>query len=316
VVTPSTAPVWAKSVGFVAAVFLGLVLLVAAWAKAVDPETFTQQIRVEGLDFFGLAAQVAYFAIAIEIGLGTALVLGIRRTWILIPTVLLVAFFLFLTGRAYWRFEQGIIDETESCGCFGNLVTRTPAEAFWQDLLLLGIPAILAFLGRSDRSKRFPTKRVWVVAAVTVAGLIFSLRAPSLPLDDLATRLKPGVEISDLCVGADDSPERLCLDTVVSELESGRHWVILSGLEEESLLAAMPELNAAAVAGDGPGVWIVTTAAPEVLATFEWTQAPAFGLREAPPGLARPLHRRLPRSFLVEDGVVIETVSGLPRIEN
>jgi uncharacterized membrane protein YphA (DoxX/SURF4 family) len=331
VATRSSAPAWARTVGTAAAVLLGLILLVAAWAKAVDPESFVEQIRIEGLDFFGLAELVAYAAIVIEIALGTALTLGIRRRWVLIPTVLLVLFFLFLTGRTYWRFEHGLIDESESCGCFGNLVDRTPAQAFWQDLFLLGIPAILAFVGRpggaqssktpssptySFQKESFPTIRVAVVVAVTIAGLIFTIKAPSLPLDNLATRLRPGVEIADICAGAEGNVERLCLDTVVSELESGRHWVILSGLEEESFLTAMPELNAAAVSsGDASrdtGLWVVTTAVPEVVASFGWTQAPAFEVREAPPALVGPLHRRLPRSFLVEDGVVIETISGLP----
>ena len=307
---------WERFVGIAAAVVLGLVLLVAAWAKAIDPETFTEQIRVEGLDFLGMAAAVAYVAIVIEIALGSALVLAIRRNWVLVPTVLLVLFFLLLTGRAYWRFANGLIDETESCGCFGNLVSRTPAEAFWQDLFLLGVPAILAFVGRSGGMRRFPGKRMAIVALLTAAGLVLALRAPALPLDDLATRLKPGVEVAELCVGAEDDPERLCLDTVISELETGRHWVIVSGLEEEELLAAMPQLNEAALATSEVSFWLLTTAKPEVVATFEWTQAPAFGLREAPPGLVRPLHRRLPRSFRVEQGRVVETVSGLPHMEN
>ena len=64
-----------------------------------------------------------------------------------VPTAALVVFFLFLTGRAYVRHLQGIEPET-SCGCFGNLVQRTPAEAFWGDMLLM-VPALaLAFLAR------------------------------------------------------------------------------------------------------------------------------------------------------------------------
>jgi hypothetical protein len=37
-----------------------------------------------------------------------------------------------------------------------------------------------------------------------------------------------------------------------------------------------------------------------------------FEVREVPEGLLAPLHRRLPRSFRVVDGVVTETWSGLP----
>ncbi|MGB8665981.1 MAG: MauE/DoxX family redox-associated membrane protein, partial [Serratia inhibens] len=76
----TTSPGWAHHVGSAAAFFLGLVLLVAAWAKAIDPDAFIEQIRGEGLAFFGLAAPVAFAAIAIEIALGTALVLGMRHT--------------------------------------------------------------------------------------------------------------------------------------------------------------------------------------------------------------------------------------------
>lgn len=310
---PATAtPVWRRAVGLAAAVTLGGVLLVAAWAKAIDPESFRQQIRSEGLDLFGLAGGVALAALALEIALGAALVLGIRRWWVLLPTAGLVAFFLFLTGRAYWRFEQGLLAADEGCGCFGNLLMRTPAEAFWQDLVLLGVPLALAGLGRPRRATSLPRRRLALVGVVTVAGLLLAWRAPELPLDDWATRLRPGVSIAALCAGEEGAADRICLDAVVSELDRGRNWVIISSLEEESFLQALPRLNELALAGGGPGMWVVTAASPETVAGFSWTRAPAFEVREAPASLLRPLHRRLPRSFLVEDGTVVETRSGLP----
>jgi uncharacterized membrane protein YphA (DoxX/SURF4 family) len=301
-------------VGIVAAGFLGLVLLVAAWGKALDPATFQEQIRVEGLDFFGLAESIAMLALGLEIALGLALLLGLRRWWVLLPTAALVVFFLFLTGRAYWRFEHGLIDETEACGCFGNLLDRSPKEAFWQDLWLLALPLGLALVGRGDKESGPARGRVMLVAGLTVAGLLFASMAPELPLDDLATRLRPGVEIGDLCAGSDENPEQLCLDALVSDLESGSHWVILSDLEEPSLLQALPRLNEWSVSGAGESLWILTAAPEEAVATFQWTQAPAFPVQEAPYAMLRPLYRRLPRSFLVEDGEVMATVSDLPPV--
>lgn len=303
---------WKRVVGTAAAVFLGMVLLVAAWAKAIDPESFIEQIRFEGLDFLGLAAMVAYTAIVIEVALGMALGLGIRRWRVLAPTVALVLFFLFLTGRAYWRFEQGLISEAESCGCFGNLLARTPAQAFWQDLFLLGVPLVLSFVGLSKGERRSPRIRLALVGVTAVAALILALKAPELPLDDLATRLRPGIEVGELCAGRPDSPEWICLDTLIADLDRGRHWVVITGLEEESFLAAVPRLNETALAGEETRLWVVSSAAPETIANFSWTQAPAFDVREAPKAMLRPLHRKLPRSFLVEDGVVMETWSGLP----
>ncbi|MEE8138619.1 MAG: MauE/DoxX family redox-associated membrane protein [Thermoanaerobaculia bacterium] len=302
---------WQLVVGTAGAVVLGLVLLVAAWGKALDPEAFVEQIRIEGLDLFGLARPVAFAALALEFGLGLALVLGLRRLWILVPSALLVLFFLLLTGRAYWQIEQGLIDETASCGCFGSLVTRTPAEAFWQDLALLGLPAILMFLGR--RAPQRPARRrAGAVVLATLGGLVFAWKAPALPLDDLATPLRPGVEVARLCAGAEHDPTRICLDALVSELDQGLHWVVISGLEEESFLEAVERLNEMALADGDTRLWVVTAAAPEVVGSFQWTQAPAFEIREAPPALLRPLYRSLPRSFLVEDGRVEATFSGLP----
>jgi uncharacterized membrane protein YphA (DoxX/SURF4 family) len=153
----------------IAGAVLGIVLLVAVWAKAVDPASFAEQIRTEKLDFALSAPAIALLALALEAGLGLALLLGVRRNWVLVPATLLVAFFLFLTGRAWWLSAHGLRDAAASCGCFGNLVQRTPAEAFWQDLLLLVPPLVLAFVGRGSRgiedlSSRRCAPRWWLSA--------------------------------------------------------------------------------------------------------------------------------------------------------
>src|SRR5262249_12098528 len=145
--------------------------LVAAWAKALDPDGFAAQIRAEGLAFLLPAGAVALVAIGLEVGLGAALVLGLRRLWVLLPAVALVAFFLLLTGRAYWKSAHGEVAQDAGCGCFGNLVQRSPAEAFWEDFALL-VPALaLAFAGREGRS---PARaRTAVVLAATAAAVLF-----------------------------------------------------------------------------------------------------------------------------------------------
>lgn len=287
---------------------LGAVLLFAAYAKAIDPAAFAEQIVAEGLAPVSLSFAAAMIALALELGLGSALILGVRRLWILVPTALLVVFFILLTGRAWWNAAHGL-GEAVACGCFGNLVDRTPAEAFWQDLLLMAPALVLCFFGR-DRSAKMPWRRLAVVIAITVGGVAFAVVAPGLPLDDLATRLKPGVPVTAICTGADE--QRLCLDAIADELETGRHLVVIADLEDETLLAAMPRLNEMALTADGPTPWIVTASSPEAVGTFRWTQAPIFELREAPPTLLRPLYRRLPRSFEVVDGTVTATWAGVP----
>jgi len=295
--------------GLVGSVFLGAVLLVAAWTKALDPAAFAEQIGAEGLDGLLPAEAVAWIALALEIGLGFALLLGIRRPAILVPAGLLVLFFLFLTGRAYLDDLRGIEREASACGCFGHLVERSPAEAFWGDLVLLVPPWLLAWWGRR-RGGRQPLAAPLLAVLGMVAGLVFAWRAPDLPLDDLATRLSPGVAIADLCAGSGD--ERICLDGLAPELEAGAHLVVLLELAGEVDEASFDALQAWSLEGGEPPLWVLTDASPEQLHAFTFRWGPAFEIRLAPTALLRPLYRTLPRSFRVEEGLVVETWSGLP----
>jgi hypothetical protein len=222
-----------------------------------------------------------------------------------------VTFFLFLTGRSYWNFAHGIEDESVSCGCFGNLIDRSPAQAFWQDLLLM-VPALLvAFVGRSRSS--FPSIRLNLVAVTTLAGLALAWKAPELPLDDWATRLKPGRQAGEICSGIDET--RICLDSLIPELDEGAHVVVVADLSSEAFGESVEDLNRYYFAGQGPTLWVLSAASPEELHQFFWGWAPTFEIREAPRSLLRPLYRTLPRSFLVYDGRVTQTFSGLPPLE-
>ncbi len=300
---------WRRRLGTAGGVLLGLVLLFAAWAKALDPVGFAEQVRAEGLDGLLGAGGVALAALGLEVGLGLLLLLGVRRLWVLVPAAILVVFFLFLTGRAYGRDLRGLAP-AEGCGCFGNLVQRTPAEAFWQDLLLLVPPLGLAFLGRPRGARRVPPLRAAAAGLGAAAVVVFAWKAPELPLDDLATRLKPGVEVGAICAGEGD--ERVCLDTLAPELGEGEKLVVLADLDDPAFGAAVPELNALARDPASPGLVVVAPATAEGHMAFYWRHGPAFPIREAPNALLRPLYRRLPRSFRVREGEVVATYPGLP----
>jgi len=305
--------------GSAAGAFLGLVLLVAAGAKLLDPQAFAEQIQAQGLDFGLPAMAVARLALALEVALGLLLVMGVRRLWVLVPAALLVGFFLFVTGRDYWRAARGIEPPAAACGCFGNLVERTPGQAFWQDLLLL-VPALaLAFVGRDGgagarSARRLPWARVAAAALGTGLAVVFAVRAPALPLDDFATRLKPGVAAAQLCAGRET--DRVCLATLLPEAMEGAHLVVLADLADPATGEAVARLNQYALAGRGPRPWMLAAATPEQHHAFFWRFGPAFEVREAPPGLLRPLYRRLPRAFLLEDGRVTRTWSGWPPLDD
>ncbi len=181
---------WKPLLGSAGTIFLGLVLLVATWAKGLEPGAFAEQIRLEELDFLFSARTVTLLALALEAGLGTVLVLGIRRMWVLIPATLLVAFFLFLTGRNYWLVMNGLRDPDAACGCFGSLLERTAGEAFWQDLLLLVPPLGLAFWGRPSGFQGLPWRRLAAAFVVTAGVVMWAGTNTGLQMVDIVAEIE------------------------------------------------------------------------------------------------------------------------------
>jgi uncharacterized membrane protein YphA (DoxX/SURF4 family) len=310
----SVIPWWRSVIAYLGGAFLGAVLLVAAWSKALDPSAFERQISQEGLDFLLSATLVALVALALEVGLGSALLLGVRRWFVLWPSFGLVVFFLFLTGRGYWNYLQGIEPEEAGCGCFGNLVQRTPAEAFWQDALLMVPALLLAFLA-VQRNSALPHLRLALVGLLTIGAMLFSWQAPNLPLDNLATRLRPGADPGAMCAGSVEDGSRVCLDGILPEIVEGEHLVILTDLTDVAFVEGVGALNEYHLSGAEPPLWVVTGSSEEELFQFRFGYGPAFEVREAPPVLLQPLYRTLPRSFRIREGKVVETWSGLPPLE-
>ena len=320
IAAPAAAPAvparlsWRRVVGTTAGIALGVVLLVAAWAKALDPQAFAEEIRVQGIAPASLAPAVALAALALEVALGVALVLGLRRLWVLLPAAALVAFFLFLTGRAYWLDLRGQLPADAGCGCFGNLVERTPGEAFWQDLALLVPALLLSSVGRERGGRVFPPLRTAIVALAALAAVGFAWKSPDLPLDDLATRLKPGVELASLCAGRE--PARTCLGGLVPELADGENLVVVADLDDPAFQEAVADLNYSAGRPGVPPLMVLTPDDAERQREFYWRFGPAFEIREAPAALLKPLYRRLPRSFEAQDGRVVRTYAGLPPLRD
>lgn len=290
---PSRPLVW---VGRVAAFLLGVAFLVAAWTKAVDPQGFAIQIVKDGLMFESLALPAAIAVVAVEFFVAMGLVVGSRRVIILgLATLMMFGF----TGLAAWQVVSPP-ENPESCGCFGNFVQQDPVQHLWTNIGLFAL-SLLAWLGRDEAVRG--KLRFALALAAGVAGLVFTIAAPSLPIDEWpgVTLLEPGAEVAALPI-----------EDLIPELYEGRHLVVVLDRAAERSAADVARLNETAVFGQGLSVHGIAEDNAELEAQFLFTAGPAFPISGAPWGMMKPLYRTLPRSFLVEDGVVVEVWQGIP----
>ena len=272
---------------------LGAVLLLAAYAKAIDPAGFATSLR----DLLPVPVTAAHvwglLVIAFEAGLGTVLLFGARDRRVLLLTN---ATFLTFVGIVAWQLVRP--GEATACGCFGQLLERTPRQALFEDLGFAALSG-LAWIGGGTRpgtQRRAPG----IVGAG--AGMVLALLAPWLPLDDHATALAPGVTIA-----------ATQLDQIIPELQTGRQLVLLLDRRDPDTAGRIPHLNARLKLPGGPTpVWGVADDDPAAATAFLWSAGPAFEIRSAPPRMLRRLYRALPRSALIDGGHVVATWNGFP----
>jgi hypothetical protein len=251
----------------------------------------------------------------------------------MLPATGLVALFVFLTGRSYLAHLRGEPPSEHGCGCFGRLVERSPAEAFWQDLAMMLPPLLLAWVGRPSPNAPIPVRRGLAAALLTVGVLVFTGFAPDLPLDDLATRLERARRLDDNCLGEEEeerpgdmpvigaSTTRVCLHELMLhprllEWDKERYYVVMADVTDAHFLNRLKELNDYATAETGLPLVVLSPSPEQAVEEFTVRHGAAFDPLPAPPALLRPLYRRLPRSFLVEGGRVVETYPDLPPLGN
>ncbi len=294
-------------VGYLAAFILGAVLLIAAFAKGLDPALFADGLGKLGFVPQSLTTYAALGAVAFEAALGLALVLNIRTKPVLAITLLTFVFFTAVVIREMYLPAS----EQSSCGCFGNLVERTPRQALIEDLIFV-VLSLVAFVGRRAPVAGAPAPR-WHVPAIgfgAAAGLAFCLASPHLPLDNLATRLKPGISIEAVKVGDQ------ALDNRFPEAQVGRHLILLldRSRDDEATKQAMERVNRILVNVDtvATHVWGLAEENEELAGQFFWVAAPTFEIRSVPLALLRPMYRTLPRAALIVDKQVIKVWNEIP----
>jgi uncharacterized membrane protein YphA (DoxX/SURF4 family) len=121
---------------WISRLFVGLLFIFSGLIKANDPMGFgfklQEYFHVFHMNFLNdYSTWIAVIICALEIILGTLLLLGIAGKKVAWGLLLLIIFFTFLT------FYSAFFEVVTSCGCFGDAIPLTPWQSFIKDLILL-----------------------------------------------------------------------------------------------------------------------------------------------------------------------------------
>jgi hypothetical protein len=275
---------------------LAFVYLASGALKALDPQGFGAEVARYGLLQGTVATVFAYTLIPLELAVGAALLLDYRGFLGFPAGACLMVMFIGAVG-----FAIATDQPLEGCGCFGRNVHRTPAQTIVEDLGFLAAGLLGLIAGRrQDRATGPRSPRRWKAATVTAVLLsssAFVAASPHLPIDNVATALRPGVTWEELGVTLPDVA-----------LSKGTHVVAVMGMTDEASAEALPALNA--LAADGTSVVGLYDDGEEAYSQFFWNLGPAFPLHYVAPTDLKQLYRRRPRFFALREGVVIATWTG------
>jgi len=286
--------------GHLCRLLLAAVFLTAGLLKALDPEGFAREVSSYGILAGSAATVFAYLLIPVEVAVGSALLVNFRAV-----SSLGIASALMLLFIGAISFALITDQPLEACGCFGRNMPRTPQQTLAEDVgfLAAGLFGVFALRSGAAAGPVIASASRWkapALAATALASTAFVIASPHLPIDDVATALRPGVTWESLGVALAET-----------DLSKGNHLVVIMGMKEASTAAALPQLNSLAATGRVPLVGLYADD-DSAYGQFFWTHGPAFPLYHvSPPDLGR-MHRRLPRLFALRSGVVTATWEQMP----
>jgi uncharacterized membrane protein YphA (DoxX/SURF4 family) len=285
------APRAAQVTARVLQIIVALVFLSAAALKALHPEGFADQIRQYEI-LPDLALFAAWSFILAEIVLATALVVNV---WTRAASWLVIAMLVFFIGITWYGIAVGL---SGSCGCFGNLVHRSPEQVIIEDALMIAALGVGLWLQRGVQI-RTTTPKLAVLSTAGIAAVLVTAFSGRLPVDSLTTALVPGAHFDSWPV-----------ESLYKDLNSETHVVFLISAKSPTIDADVAAMNAvAASAGTSTVALIVDGASELTTLTFEHGLAMPAGALE--PRFAKSLYRALPRTFVLHVGRVAEVWSSI-----
>ena len=285
---------WLVLLGFVCRIIVAFVFLTAGILKSFDPDGFAYQIESYGIISGILTYIAALFFIVVEFLIAIALLINYRPKITFTGAGILLFFFIIVTG---WAWTQG---KTEGCGCFGSLASRTPAEVIIEDIFLLGglFVSWLSMKGNNIQNLQWKN-RLFLASLVFAVALPFL--GPRMPVDSIVTDLKIGADLKDLSVSDIDA-----------DLTEGEYLVVLLDEECEQCEKIVEDLNRILNNSTAPELVGILVGNRDNVFEFVWKYGVIFNLGYAPREEVGNLYRKLPKAFLLKDGIVEQVWNDLP----
>lgn len=222
---------------------MGVVFIFSGFVKAVDPKGFGYKIedylRAVSISLPGWLDFPMYIAIglsAAEFVLGVYLLLGLRRKFTSIVTLIVTMVFTIIAILLV------IFHPVADCGCFGDYIVLTDFETLLKNLVLLGFAIVLVLY--SDKANSFvPEGWHWFVSLYTCIFIfVFCVRSVYyLPLIDFRP-YSIGTNLREAVIPTDESAEQFS-DFFVTDSLYNDYTIDIVNDTVPTFLVITPELN-------------------------------------------------------------------------
>jgi len=278
------AQTWKTLLAYLLALLPALVLIAAAFFKAGDPALFADQITAHQVTPASWSPFLAYLFVAAELGLAAALLAFVWPRVVFSLTIFLMLFFIAVTA---WAWAHG---NAEGCGCFGRLVDRGPRAVIIQDAVIVATSVLGMLLARGFRTRAWQ----WAVLGVLlVPVIVLTGFGSTLPIDGVVVGIRAGKDLSNVAFEGPAPP-----------FEEGRALLALVGPDCAACEAGVPALKQIAAADAAPRVLAVYAGKPGAAQLWRFKHLPNFPVVSASEKSMRQYYRRLPVTFLLENGIV------------
>lgn len=172
-------------------IIIGLLFLFSGILKANDPIGLSEKMQeiLHSWSIISLDAITIYTALLVictEVVIGSALLLSLHKKLVITCSWILITFFTFLTGAAYFT---GTVD---TCGCFGDCLPLTTQQSFIKNCILFVLLGIL-FIYRNHLSPSRINKKISFIILILLSLVTLTMSwwaLQHLPLIDCSTYKK------------------------------------------------------------------------------------------------------------------------------